>query len=143
MSLGDNKALVRRFIDEVMNSDNFAAIADLCVPGSLFARGTEHQIRVMKTAFPDNRFAIDDMVAEGEKVAVQVTIKGTNSGPMGGLPAFGRLEVPVPPSGKSVTATGIFIFKISKGKILGYASELDQIGMLRQLGWTFLPPGET
>ena len=142
MSIEDNKALVRRFIDEVMNAGNIAAIADFCVPGSMFAGGIEGQIKAMKTAFPDNHFTIDDMFAEGDKVAVEVIIHGTNTGPMLGLPAFGRLEVPVPPTGKSVTETGISIFKVSEAKIVSYASEFDQIGLLRQLGWTFTPPGQ-
>jgi predicted ester cyclase len=143
MSLEDNKELVRRFIDEVMNTGNTAALADFCVPGSMFAGGIAGQIKVRKTAFPDDHFTIEEMLAEGDKIAVQATIHGTNSGPMLGLPAFGRLEVPVPPTGKSVTGTAIFIFKVSDGKIVSYAFEFDQIGLLQQLGWTFTPPAQT
>jgi len=86
MSIEDNKELVRRFIDEVMNTGNTAAIADFCVPGSRFAGGIDGQIKVMKTGFPDNHFIIEEMLAEGDKVAVQATIHGTNNGPMLGLP---------------------------------------------------------
>jgi predicted ester cyclase len=143
MSLEDNKVLVRRFINEVMNTGNTSAIADFCVPGSRFAGGIEGQIKVMRTGFPDNHIIIEEMLAEGDKVAVQTTIHGTNNGPMLGLPAFGRLEVPVPPTGKSTTGSAIFIFKVSDGKIVSYASELDQLGLLQQLGWTFTPPGQT
>ena len=53
MSPEDNKVLVQRFIDEVMNSGRFAAIAELCVAGSRFAGGIEGQIRAMRTSFPD------------------------------------------------------------------------------------------
>jgi predicted ester cyclase len=60
-----------------------------------------------------------------------------------GLPAFGRFETPVPPTGKSVTASGTYVFTVSDGKIVSFAAELDQIGLLRQLGWTFTPPGTT
>lgn len=80
------------------------------------------------------------MVAEGNKVAISVTTHGTNTGPLVGLPAFGRLETPVPPTGKSVTGSGMYIFTVSDGKIEKFAVELDQIGMLRQLAWTFTPP---
>ena len=141
MSLEDNKALVQRFIDEVMNAGNTAAIADFCVPGSMFAGGIEGQIKAMKTAFPDLHFTIDDIVAEGSKVAIRVTTHATNTGPMVGLPAFGRFDTPVPPTGKSVMGSGIYIFTISDSKIVSFAVELDQIGLLRQLGWTFTPPG--
>lgn len=143
MTSEENKALVQRFIDEVLNDGNTAAIADFCVPGSFFAGGIEGQIIAMKTAFPDNHFTIDDILAEGDKVAVRVTIRGTNTGPLVGLPAFGRLETPVPPTGKSVMASGMNFFTVSDGKIVSFAAELDQIGLLRQMGWTFTPPALT
>jgi predicted ester cyclase len=143
MSLGDNKLLVQQFIDEVMNAGNTAAIADFCVAGSLFAGGIEGQIKAMKTAFPDNHFTIEDILAEGDKVSVRVTTRGTNTGPLVGLPAFGSFETPLPPTGKSVTASGTYVFTLSNGRIVSYAAELDQIGLLRQLGWTFTPPATT
>jgi predicted ester cyclase len=137
----DNKALVQRFVDDVMNAGNITAIANFCVPGSMLAGGLEGQIRAMNTAFPDNHFTIEEMIAEGNKVVVRATIRGTNTGPLVGLPAFGRFETPVPPTGKSVTGSGLNIYTISDSKIVSYGGELDQIGLLRQLGWTFTPPG--
>jgi predicted ester cyclase len=80
------------------------------------------------------------MIAEGDKVAVRVTAHATHTGPLLGLPAFGRFEEPVPPTGRSVTMTGTYVFTIADGKIASYAAELDQIALLRQLGWTFTPP---
>ena len=143
MTIEGNKALVQNFIDEVMNAGNTDAIADFCVVGSMFAGGLVGQIKAMKTAFPDLHQSIDDIFADGNKVAVRVTLTATNTGPLVGLPAFGRLEIPVPPTGKSVTHSGMYFFTISDGKIVSYAAELDQIGLLRQLGWTFTPPGQT
>jgi len=140
MSPEDNKVLVQRFIDEVMNSGRFAAIAELCVTGSLFARRIEGLMRAMRTTFPDLHMSIDEVFGEGNKIAVRVTARGTNTGPLVGLPAFGRLETPVPPTGKSVTGTGIYLFTLSDGKISSLAAEIDQIGLLQQLGWTFAPP---
>jgi predicted ester cyclase len=136
-----NRALVQQFFDKVMNAGNTDAIADFCVAGSMFAGGLEGQVKAMKTAFPDIQFTVDDILSEGNKVAVRVTTHGTNSGPLIGLPAFGRFETPVPPTGKSVTHSGTYVFTVSDGKIVSYAAELDQIGLLRQLGWTFTPPG--
>jgi predicted ester cyclase len=140
MSPEDNKALVQRFIDEVMNSGRFALIGELCVAGSPFAGGIEGQIRAMRTTFPDLRMSIDEIFAEGNKVAACVTVRGTNTGPLVGLPAFGRLATPIPPTGKSVTAGGTYVFTASDGRISSLASEIDQIGLLQQLGWTFSPP---
>ena len=93
VSLEDNKVLVQRFIDQVMNAGNTAAIADFTVAGSMFAGGIEGQIKAMKTAFPNHHMTIDDMLAEGNKVAVRVTIHATNTGPLVGLPAFGRFRI--------------------------------------------------
>jgi predicted ester cyclase len=142
MSIEDNKAVVRRFIDEVMNAGNSDAIADLCVPGSRFAVGIEGQMKNMKTAFPDNHFTISEMLAEGDHVAVRFTTHGTNNGPLIGLPAFGRFEQPVRPTGRSVSGTGISIFRVLDGKIVSFVSELDQLALLIQLGWTLTRPGQ-
>jgi predicted ester cyclase len=140
MTLQENKALVERFIDEILNKGNTAAIADFCVPGSIFAGGLAGQIQAMKLSFPNNYLTIEDIVAEGDRVAVRGTITGTNSGPLVGLPAFGRLENPVPPTGRAIVANAMYLFTIADGRIRSYAAELDQIGLLRQLGWTFTPP---
>lgn len=140
MSLEDNKVLVRRFFDEVMSSGNTDAINDFCIAGSAFAGGIVGQIKAMKITFPDLQFSVDTIVAESNKVAVGVTQRGTNTGPLVGLPAFGRLERPVAPTGKSVTGTAIYVFTVSDGKIVGFTAEIDQIGLLQQLGWTFTPP---
>lgn len=143
MVIEENKALVQRFIDEVMNAGNTDALAAFCVPGTMFTGGIEGQIKVMKIGFPDNHLSIEDILAEGDKVAVRVTIRGTNSGPLIGLPGFGRLETPMPPTGKSVMGSGIYIFTVYNGKIVSFTAELDQIGLLRQLGWMFTPPAHT
>ena len=143
MSLEDNKALVQRFIAEVFNAGNMAVIADFCIAGSMFARGIESQLKAMKTGFPDNHFTIDDMLAEGDKVAVHATMYGTNTGPLIALPAFGRFETAVPPTGKSVIWSRMYIFTVSDDKIVNFAAESDQIGLLLQLGWTIAPPSQT
>ena len=143
MTTERNKALVQRFIDEVMNAGNTSAIADLCVPGSMFAGGIEGQIKALKMALPDNHWTVDYMLAEGNRVAVRVATHGTNTGPMVGFPAFGRFETPIPPTGKSVTGSEIYIFTVSDDKILSFAREIDQIGVLRQMGWTFMPPDQS
>jgi len=143
MAREENKALVQRFIEEVFNAGNVNAIAEFCVPGSLIVGGLTGQITAMKTTFPDNHLTIEEMVAEGNKVVVRASIRGTNIGPMLGLPAFGRLERPVPPTGRAVVNSSIQIFTIKDDKIVSLVTELDQIGLLQQLGWTIAPPAQT
>ena len=143
MSLDKNKALVREFIEEVMNKGNTEAIPDYCVTGSMFAGGIAGQVNTMKTAFPDNHFSIETILAEGNQVAVQVMTNGTNTGPLVGLPAFGKLKQPEPPTGQTVVSSGMYLFTLAEGKIASFTAELDQIAILRQLGWSFIPPGTT
>jgi predicted ester cyclase len=138
--LEDNKALVRRFIDEIINAGNVSAIHEFCPKDSMFAGGIAGQIQSQKITMPDIHYAIVEMIAEGETVAVRMTSTGTNTGPLVGLPAFGKLENPIPPTGKTVTATMMYFFKVIDGKIVSLSFELDQISLLRQMGWTFAPP---
>jgi predicted ester cyclase len=140
VSTEDNKALVQRFVAEVMNAGNTASIADFCGAGSRFAGGFAGQINVIRTAFPDFQWTLDDVFADGDKVAVRSTARGTNAGPLVGLPAFGHFDQPLPPTSKLVLVTGIHIFTVSDGKIVSLAYEIDQVGLLQQLGWTMTPP---
>jgi predicted ester cyclase len=85
MTLEDNKALVQRFVEEIFNEGNTAAIASFCVPGSMFAGGIAGQVKSLKTAFPDYHLTVEYMFAEGDKVAVRGTMNGTNTGPLVGF----------------------------------------------------------
>jgi predicted ester cyclase len=136
----DNKALVQRFVAEIMNAGNTASIADFCVTGALFAGGFAGQITVIRTAFPDFHWTIDEMFADGNNVAVRMTARGANTGPLVGLPAFGHFDQPLPPTSTVVVVTGIYIFTVSDGKLVSLAYEIDQVGLLQQLGWTMTPP---
>jgi len=133
-------ALVQRFVDVIMSAGNTASIAEFCVAGSRFAGGFAGQVTVMKTAFPDFQWTIDDLFGDGDKVAVRMTARGTNTGPLVGLPAFGHFDQPLPPTSKVVLVTGVYLFTVSDGKIVSLAYEIDQVGLLQQLGWTITPP---
>ncbi len=140
MTIEENKALVRDFIADVMNTGDTAKIADYCVTGTMFADGLAGQIEAMRTPFPDMMFTIDDMIAEGDQVVVKGSSRGTNTGPLIGLPAFGRLETPIPPTDQMTKTGAIYIFTVADGKIVSYTAQIDQFGLLLQLGWTFTPP---
>jgi predicted ester cyclase len=136
----ENKVIVRRFVEEVYNKGNLDSIADYFIQGSFLAGGHAGQVKVMKTAFPDNHFTIEEMIAESDQVVARMTVRGTNSGPIAGLPAFGKLETPIPATGKQTMSTAIYIFTLRDGKIASITAELDQIGMLQQMGWKITPP---
>lgn len=136
----ENMTIVRSFVEEVLNNGKFEVIESLFVPGSLLAGGIAGQLRSMHSAFPDQSRSIETVVADGDKVVLRTAMHGTNTGPMLGFPSFGRFENPLPATGKKVITTEIWMFTLSDGKIRSLTSELDQIGILRQLGWSFLPP---
>jgi steroid delta-isomerase-like uncharacterized protein len=136
MSTEQNKTLVRRYWEEVWNQGNLAVLDDLIatdfdghpLPGEPdFGRGPAGQkqlVGMYRTAFPDLRMTIEDMTAEGDRVAVRWTARGTQTGEMMGIPA----------TGKHTTVTGMFLNRLAGGKIVEGWGNFDALGMLQQLG---------
>lgn len=130
----DNKALVRRFAEDVFNKRNLAAIDDIVAPDQIdhtlppnmpaTTVGTKQAIDMYLKAFPDLHITIDDMIAEGDKVAVRFTSRGIQRGTFAGLP----------PTGRRMTVSSFLIARIADGKIVEQWGLDDQLGMLRQLG---------
>lgn len=86
--------------------------------------------RGFMTTFPDQHVRLEQMIAEGDHVAVRAIYTGTQSGPMGDFPA----------SGNKVDGPFIAFFRIESGKIAELWVEWDNVAMLTQLG--VLPPAE-
>jgi predicted ester cyclase len=132
MSIEDNKALVRRFYGEGVHSpalfDELLAPAYLLhFPGSPPISGIEQAKQMMvryTTAFPDLQLTTEDLIAEGDKVAIRNTWRGTHQGVFQGLP----------PTGKHVTFTGTDIFRCIGGKIAEQWADLDALGLMQQIG---------
>jgi predicted ester cyclase len=133
-----NKRHVRRFFEEVWSTgdvtlrDSFLA-ADYRghVSGSaepLNREGWWAWFTGFREAFPDARFTVEDMVAEGDLVAARLTMRGTHRGELNGIA----------PTGREVTVTGMSIERIVDGRIVEGWNENDALGMLGQLG--ALPP---
>jgi steroid delta-isomerase-like uncharacterized protein len=134
VSTEDNKALVRRFVDEVQSAGNTGLIDEICSPefvnhstppGTPTDReGIKVVTAIFRRAFPDSYFTVEDMVAEGDKVATRKTFHGTHEGEFMGIP----------PSGRTVTMGLIDIVRISEGRVVEHWSMGDNLGMVRQLG---------
>jgi steroid delta-isomerase-like uncharacterized protein len=129
----ENEAVVRRLIDEVINQGQTSPLAELVgadhvghdTLGDHYGPdGVRISVAELRTAFPDLRISIDDLLAAGDRVVHRFTMAGTHAGPFLGLPATGR----------PVRTTGIEIGRISGGKLAERWSVLDTIGLLRQLG---------
>jgi steroid delta-isomerase-like uncharacterized protein len=132
MSTEDNKALARRGY-EALNQRNLAAFEELVIPdvvlhnASMTIQGIEAYkqfISMYFTAFPDLRFTIEDMIAEGDTVVVRQTARGTHQGNLMGIP----------PTGKQVSTTGINILRFANGKGVEEWFNGDDLGLLQQLG---------
>ena len=76
-------------------------------------------------AFPDARYTVEDQIAEGDKVVVRWTLRATQSAEYQGHP----------PNGKTMTVTGISIFRLADGKIQEITVNMDRLGQMEQLGW--------
>ena len=134
MSLEDNKQLCRDYFAAFVARDVAwleAHIAPTFVrhdPGLPFeVRGPEGVAQLhdaLLPAFPDMELPLHDLVAEGEKVLVRLTIHATHTGPFGELEATGRrIEVPV-----------LDLFQIQDDRLVEHWALLDNLGMMRQLG---------
>lgn len=134
MDTEDNKTLVRRFIEEVFNNRNLAAIdeflatnlIDHTLPPNLppTIEGTKQAIGMYLKAFPDLHITIDDLVAEGDRALVRYTSRGVQRGAFAGIPSLGRrMEV-----------SSYLTARIADGRIVEQWGLDDQLAMLQQLG---------
>jgi steroid delta-isomerase-like uncharacterized protein len=142
MAAEENKALVRRFVDEVQSGGNVDVIDELCSPEFVNhsapsgvpsnREGVKQVTAMFRQAFLDSYFTVEDMVAEGDKVATRKTFRGTHQGEFMGIP----------PTGQQVSIGLIDIVRIADGKVVEHWSIGDNLGMLQQLG-VMPQPGQT
>ena len=133
VSAEDNKAVVRRWI-EAYNDRDTQAEADARapgyvahapgLPGPLDSEAWTQFIASFTEAFPDLRLTVEDIVSEGDMVAARIAFQGTHRGEFQGIP----------PTDKQVAFSSIEIDRMVEGKVQEHWFELDQLGLMRQLG---------
>jgi steroid delta-isomerase-like uncharacterized protein len=133
MSTEGNKALIRRYFDEVTNNKNLAVRDEVYAPS--FIRNTaagpqrvdaeqgQQVVAAFLAAFPDLWCTVEDLVAEGDRVVARVTCRGTHRGAFMGIPATDR----------QVTWAAIDMLRIAGGKIVEVWGQVDALGLLQQL----------
>jgi predicted ester cyclase len=134
-----NKALAARFMDAYQKGD-YAAIRDICSPafvehGAGQTRSLDQTIELGKSnlaIFSDFTIIAEDMIAEGDRVAVRYRLKVTHTGEGLGIPA----------TGKKAETTGVEIMRIENGKIAEAWAEENVLGLLMQLGFELKPREE-
>lgn len=130
-----NKALTRRFYEEIFSKGNLTIADELidtnCIDHNPFIpgqtpglEGAKQVYTMVRTAFPDLRITIEDQVAEGDKVVSRLTMRGTHRGVFMGIA----------PTGKQGVAEIIDIVRIANGKVMERWGILDQVKMMKQLG---------
>jgi steroid delta-isomerase-like uncharacterized protein len=134
LSLEDNRAIARRIFEQVLNAGDLA-VADELVASDFVEHhpragqgpgltGFKQRVTMLRTAFPDIQYTVEDEICVGDKAVVRVTARGTHTGTLGGLA----------PTGKRFVMPGIVIFRLAGGKIRERWASYDNLGMLQQLG---------
>jgi predicted ester cyclase len=139
MSTEENKAIIRRLIEEFWNEGHayvmdevFAAnfVNHNPAPGSAPDREALKQTNIaIRAAVANSHSTIDDLIVEGDRVAWRWTFRGIHTGSLMGIPA----------TGKPLTLTGIVIDRLADGKIVERWAETAIMGMMQQLGIIPMP----
>jgi steroid delta-isomerase-like uncharacterized protein len=135
MQTEQNKALFRQFVDDVFNQGNTSVIDELVAPDFVEheelppgippgREGFKQMLMMFRSAFPDFKATIDDMVAEGDKVVVRMTWTGIHKGEFMGMP----------PTGKRVSMGVIDIVRFDGDKFVEHWGLMDSSSMMQQLG---------
>jgi steroid delta-isomerase-like uncharacterized protein len=135
----ENKALARRWFEEVWNDGRAAAIDEMLPPHGVVHGLGDEQMQgpaafkpfhaAYRNAFPDVKIEIEDMIAEGDKVAFRWSATATHRGD----------GLSVPATNRRVRFTGMGFVRVENGKLAEGWNNFDQLAMLQQLGVVTLP----
>jgi steroid delta-isomerase-like uncharacterized protein len=134
MGMEENKAAVRRIIEEAFNRGNLDVIDEFVDPGYVDHVGVSQELHgieafkqfvsVYRTGFPDIDITIEEQVAEGDVVVSRWSATGTHRGDLAGIP----------PTGKRVAVNGTAFEHFRDGKLVETWDQYDALGMMQQLG---------
>jgi steroid delta-isomerase-like uncharacterized protein len=132
--MADHKALAQRWYSEVMSEGKSEVIDELCAPdftdhdpfpgvsGDL--AGIKDFVAQIRAAFPDLQLTAEDMIEEGDRLAVRSTMRGTHDGDFMGIPA----------TGKKVEVSGYDIVRIENDHAVEHWGVIDAAALMEQLG---------
>jgi steroid delta-isomerase-like uncharacterized protein len=128
-----NKAVIRRFVEEVQNQRRWDVYDELNDPefvnhsapaGMTDKECSKQYLGAFLDGFPDCTFTVDDMIAEGDQVVTKKTFHGTHTAEFAGIP----------PKGKEVTLQFVDIMRVRDGRITEHWLSMDQLSFMQQLG---------
>jgi steroid delta-isomerase-like uncharacterized protein len=134
LTIEANKAVLQRFT-EFINTASQKLAAELISPDAIFhvpgrpepmkgPAGYLTVIGMMRSGFPDIQWTLEEMIAEGDRVAARFTMRGTHRGSF-----FG-----VPPSGRSIEVQAMNFYRLSGGQLVEERGQPDLLGLLQQIG---------
>jgi steroid delta-isomerase-like uncharacterized protein len=132
-ALPENKALVRRVFDDILNQGRYEVFEQFYDPAFVKHVGQHvenlaeevRDAKAMRAGASDLVMTVDFMVAQEDLVAVLYTGRGTNDGPFRGMP----------PTGRKLVLSGMSLYRVSKGRIAEEWTFYDELDLLRQLGY--------
>ncbi len=129
-----NKALIRRYVDQVPNGGHFEVLADMLTPdykrylsasaAPINAAGNQQRLAGLRAVFPDLKITIDNLIAEGDWVVYRGTARATQQAAFMGIPT----------TGKQAAVTVIEVFRLQNGKIAEHWGGPDTMDMVQQMG---------
>jgi steroid delta-isomerase-like uncharacterized protein len=135
MSAEENKAIMRRYFEGAWEQGDLALLDELLAPDYVNhtpatpdlptdPEGVKGVVSMFRGGIPDLKVVIEDMIAEGDKVATRYTLEGTHEGEL-----FG-----VPPTGQRLSIKSMTVERVSEGKIRDHWRVTDSLEMMQQLG---------
>lgn len=134
MDTEQNKAIYRRFIQEVFNEGRLDRLDELLSPSYTYRdappgtppgpEAIKQVVTMFRGAFPDLTITIEDQIAEGDMVCSRTTTRGTHQGTLFGIPA----------TGKTVTMPGLTLVRIVDGRLVESWVKNDVMSLMNQLG---------
>ena len=132
--MADYKAMAERWFAEVMSEGKVDVVDELCAqdyvehdpfPGtSADLGGLKESVGILRSAFPDAQVSADDIIVEGDRLAVRSTLRGTHDGDFMGIPA----------TGKKVEVAGYDIVRFEDDKAAEHWGVIDAAALMEQLG---------
>jgi len=127
----ENKTIVQNYLDRVWSQHDYSAIDEMIRPDYIQhspnvppgREGVKAFFKMVEGAFSAVKFEVEDMIAEGDKVAWRWTLRGKHTGPFQGMP----------PTGKDFSLSGISILRLEEGKFVEVWVEQDLAGLMVQL----------
>jgi steroid delta-isomerase-like uncharacterized protein len=133
MAATGQASTIHRFYEQCLNQNRPELIPELFAPNVILhsstgdttglsaIRQTVDRVRAM---FPDHHFVVEDVVTNGDKAAARWSMTATNTAPIAGIP----------PTGRPITQNAIVFYRFENGKIAEFWLQMDQLGVLRQIG---------